>query len=755
MTLKQDIVVVNEFSVPLPGRGGSRGSTPGSYVSRYMARDSAVETLAPVRRLRTDDFIERYMARQAAVDHAITRDGAKEEMRQAQGDGGVAFGYGSASLSDQQLRQASADIQNHFESGKTVLKTVLSFDEAYLKRQGIIDADFHCRNRGDYRGHLDQMKLRLAVMRGLENMSAGSGGFDELRYVGVIQVDTEHVHCHLAMVDAGRGHLAHDGTQRGKLLDRHKSRLRRGLDAWLDEKQAVAHLSSAVGYERRNVMTYIKRWAHESMREESLPQFLLACLPADRRLWRSGTNDRRMRKANELMTHLVTEQLERTDSPMPAAMGRVVDYANQRREREGLDTEEWQRLIDHGRDQIHERASNAVYAMLRALPSDELVVRTPMLEVMGMDYQQMAVRAESAQSGHQDEELISFGFKLRNYASRLRHHRDRARIYRDLSAQWSKAKQAGVAEEASRPLHDFYRAEADYHRRLMAKYQQFLPIVSDAGAWYDQQEEVADFGQQLISLTSLRHDPSLQRMKDSDQAERIGREIYEQPGGRLLTQGAAGREVLDHRIETMRTHYREKVDGLRTELAESGLVLEAVETGSGKDQTALPEAAGFDIRPGVGHPFDEVKALDLHHLGYDFFADVRIGSQSLKHFTDQARDRDQALQGAVGWLKASGQEQAVRDLPIADVAAMKRCAAELAARADDFGMSLLPSRFAELRQQRQDEFAQRGNTTALDSGLDLRVRGQVRRALSEMDGEIEAAEPAVERTDHDLQADAD
>lgn len=52
MSLKQSIVVVNEFSVPTPGggkHGGSRGGTPGAYVMRYMARKGATEPVAPIR----------------------------------------------------------------------------------------------------------------------------------------------------------------------------------------------------------------------------------------------------------------------------------------------------------------------------------------------------------------------------------------------------------------------------------------------------------------------------------------------------------------------------------------------------------------------------------------------------------------------------------------------------------------------------------------------------------------------------------
>ncbi|MBL1115333.1 hypothetical protein JK364_23470 [Streptomyces sp. 110] len=740
MGLKQDIIVINEFSVPLPGGKGSRGATPGDYVTRYMAREQATESLAPIQRLRTDDFIMRYMARESAVERdGISRGAAKHEIRQAQGDGGVAFGYGSVSLSDEQLRAAGKDIQEHFEHGKTVLKTVLSFDEEYLRKHKIVDDDFHCEARGDYRGHIDQMKLRMAIMHGLERMSSGTSGFDDLRYVGVIQVDTEHVHCHLAMVDGGRGQVTKNGTQRGKLLDRHKSRLRRGVDAWLDEKQAVAHLSSAVGYERRNVTTFIKRWAHERIRAESLPQFLLACLPADRTLWRAGSNDASMRKANQLVTELVKEQLDRAGSPMPEAMERIVDYANERRAKESLSTEEWQKLVEQGRTQIMERAVNGIYQMLRAIPESELRVRTPMLEVMGMDYQQMAVLAADRQGEDENAEadLVSFGFRLRSYASRLQHHREKAGVYRDLAHQWEQAEKTDVAAEDSRPLYDFYRFEENYHRRLMSKYRHFLPFLGDAGQWYEQQRDVATYGQRLLSLMALRADASLQRMKDSEEAENLGRTIYDQPGGRLLTEGKRGRAVLDARIRTMKQSYDQKLDGLLADLASSGLVLRV---GSSAEDPASTEtdavSTDFKVVAGAAYDFDEVKALDLHHLGCDFVTDVEIGPQARQTFVETTRDRRRLLLGAMDYLDQSGQAEAIPDLPVDDVAAMTRVSRELAHQQTDeeSGTLVLRSRIAELRAGReQAERMRRSKASSLDAGLVVRVQAQVDQAVTTAD----------------------
>lgn len=621
-----------------------------------------------------------------------------------------------------------------------MLKTVISFDEAYLKRHGIVDQAFHCRDRGDYRGHIDQMKLRMAIMHGLDRMSAGSSGFDDLRYVGVLQVDTEHVHCHLAMIDAGTGTLTKNGTQRGKLLDRHKTRLRRGIDTWLDQKQAVAHLSSAVGYERRNVTTFMKRWGHERIRAEALPQFLLACLPDDRTLWRAGSRDARMRKANQLVTDLVVEQLERPGSPMPAAMATIVGYADQRRDSEDLSTEDWQRLIDRGRDQIIERAVNGVYQALRALPEAELRVRTPMLEIMSMDYARMAALASERQTQPRDErgaetDLVSFGFRLRGYASRLRHHTDRAAAYRDLAHQWERAEKASVATEDSRPLYDFYRFEADFHRRLTSKYQQLLPFLTDVGQWYDQQRDVADYGQRLLSLIALRHDTALQRMTLAERAEQVGREIYDQPGGRYLTTGQAGRAVLDSRIATMKRIYRERLDTLRADLSSSGLTLRIGPAGASAAEHDEPSSE-LTVVPLPQYGFDEVKGLDLHHLGYDFPHDVEIGPTAHRSFVTAATERRRLLLAAMTYLDESGQPEAIPDLPVDDVAAMTRVSRELSSSVGHSapGSLVLRSKIARTHAG-PDPVARprRSTTSSLDAGLAVRVQTRIDAAVTSGD----------------------
>jgi hypothetical protein len=733
MSLKQSIIVVNEYSVKSRTSGqGSRGSTPGAYVTRYMARELATETLAPIRRQRTDDFILRYMARESATERAVSRPDVKARIKGTQGAAGVAFGYGQVSLSDEQLKSASADVQEWFDKGHTVLKTVLSFDQEYLRKHNLIPEDFVCLKKGDYRGHLDQMKLRMAVMRGLERMEGAF--YDDLRYVGVIQVDTEHVHCHLAMVDAGVGDVTLDGTQRGKINAPAKAMLRRGMDAWLDEKQTVKHMSSAVGYERRNVATFVKRWAHQQMLRESLPQFLVACLPEDRRLWRSSTNHEAMKKPNRIVRQLVEEVLARPGSPLPQAMAPVNDYANHRRKAEGLSYGQWKKLIDDGRDQIIERGVNGVYGLLRGLPADLFRVRTPMLDAMGLDYEELAAQASASSQQGDKEDLLGFGFRLRSYSSRMRHHREKRTAYHENARIWEKADDAGVASTSSRVLYEFYLEEEDYHARCAAKYQKFLAFAPPEADWYSPWEKVAEYGERLLSLESLRKDTSLRKMKDPDEAERMGRDIYGQPGGHLLTlRGTAGTDVLDERITRMRGNYESRVAGLRVELAARGLKLELAPDPAGKAADTAVISAGAE------YDFEDVKGLDLHHMRYDFSSDVEVGARARDQFVQWARSRRYHRDRAMAYLKASGQKEAIANMPVADIDAMN-------ALADQLGQdtkAVLPSEVAAISRER--EVPRRSRTVQLGTDLVKRVESQVDRSAVYAAPEAESVMPIEPR----------
>lgn len=795
MDLKKAIVVVNEFTVVGSDGSGSRGSTPGDYVTRYMARDLATEQITPIRKTNFEDFVSRYMARAEAVETlvaarrgehgvddevkptlkarralrsavrrakragldpsadegvltaaraaAIRYDDVKEAFRDGRGDGGVAFGYGEVSLSHEALHEASRDIQAHFEAGHTVMKTVLSFDHEYLVEHGLVPESMGEISRGDYRGNVDQMKLRMAVMNGLSRM-ARVEGFDDLRYVGVIQVDTGHVHAHLAMVDAGPGRLTADGQQRGKIGARAKSHLRRGMDSWLDEHSKVAHLSSAVGAERRNVLSHLKRWAYESLSASAAAQHVLACLPDDKSLWRAKSNAKSMAKPNRLVRMMVEEQLARPGSPMPQAMAEVTAYADERTRREGLGAAEREKLIENGRERIMEACINGVYTILKSVPEESREIRTPMMEAMSMDFDSLqqflvdqgAKAVDDRQQGtagddsDRSAETAQFSARVRSYTARLEHHRRMRARYMASLAAWREADARGLAHEESKAMRDFYRGEEDYHARLVSKYEHLLLPATMDPAVEREFSRVRDYGHKLVGLRSLRADKSLARMADRAEAEALGRSIYGQPGGGLLAakgaEGKAGRAVIDGRIERMEARYATMVDDLRASWAARSVHLEVADETKAVDAEGVPdpryrvlsgddELLGPDVprtihQPGVGlaasarpeFAFKVVRGLDMHDLGYDWLRDQTVGTRVAADYKRFAQGRRDRIEAARRYLAASGQTGVITEelsVAEADLKAMEQTAEIVSG-------GTLPSKIAEaVRAKRATEQA--------------------------------------------------
>lgn len=635
MSLKKDIVIVNEYTVKL-AKGGSRGGTPGDYVLRYMARDGATEDVTPVR-YDTENFVLRYMARAQAVDNAQSVSGLKDDMRHIQGDGGIAFGYGDVSLSHRKLKEAAKDIQNNFDAGKTVLKTVLSFDEQYLKSRGVIDPSFELEHPGDYRGRIDQMKLRMAIMNGLDKFSKD---YDDLQYIGVIQVDTKHVHCHLAMVDRGRGTIMPDGTQRGKITDKGKETIRRGIDNFLDEKQSVKMMVSNVDHDKRNTVCFVKKYTHRLIEERGFAQFLIACLPEDRRLWRAGTNRQEMRKANHIVREYVEELLQQPDSGYAEALDHVERYARARSRKEGLSGKTYRELRANGQKRIIEEGMNCVYSVLKSIPDEDMRTRTPMMEVMAMPYEEMASHTE-------EDPMIEFGFKLRSYKSRLDHHKKERRKYHDAVEDYKKREEEGQTDEASRPLFEYLQIEEEYNEMLMAKYQHFLKFVPPTDEYQEEFDAYMAYDRRVHNTRRMTKDPVMQGM-NADNAEEYGQQVYGESGGQYVI---TDQELLERRLHDMMMHRDAMRRDLEYHISEYGMTLD--------DQDNVHVDPKYD--------FDDVKALDIHHLMYDFPYDFDISVVNIDRFVDMADRRYDAFQKAKQYLINSGQGEMLDSFPEDDI----------------------------------------------------------------------------------------
>ena len=674
MGLKQSVVIVNEYTIKTGDKGGTRGGTPGDYVLRYMARVGATEDITPTKLQEFDTNLTKYIARERATNLFDDIPSMKQSMRNAQRYGGVAFGYGDVALSDARLKRVSKDIQSQFDAGKTVMKTVLSFDEEYLREHGLISKDFHCRKRGDFRGHIDQLKLRMAIMNGMEKLSRH---YDDLQFVGVIQVDTKHVHCHLAMVDRGRGSLMPDGTQRGKLTEKEKLSIRRGVDMYLDAKQTVKMMSSSVVYDKRNALCYIKKRTHQMMAQQGFSQFLLACLPENRNLWRASTNRKEMRKANSLVRDYVVQLLEQSQSGYRDAMNSVIAYADYRRDREDLSSDEHAQLIRDGQERIVTECMNGVYAVVKQIPESERQVRTPMLEMMSQDYEDMASQAVN-------DPLIEFGFKLRSYASRLDFHRKEYHRFESYHEQYEQAETHTKDAEA---LDAYFQLEMRYNQMLMVKYQYFLSFLPPDEKMEEEFEALMEQKDRLRNLRMMSEDKAFQRMLPEN-AEEYGIRVYGQYGGRRVK---AQPDVIATRIRNMEQDVFDQEQRFRKKLQDYGMDY----NGSAVIRRKL-------------YPFEDVKALDLHHITYDFATDVPVSKPYLDEFVKMANERYDAFQKAKLYLEGTGQHTELESLPEQDVMVMKEYA-------DRFGTTgILPSSRKAGSQFRQSRTVRLGKNYERD-----------------------------------------
>lgn len=641
MGLKQSIVVVSEYTIKNhSGKGGSRGGTPGDYLLRYMARHGATEDLTPVRFEEVDNYLLRYAARKEATDEAISVEGVKQNIRKVDGYGGVAFGYGDVSLSHEKLKAVSRHIQEQFDSGKTVMKTVISFDSDYLRKNGLLREDFEFEKRGDFRGNIDQMKLRKAIMLGMERMSRE---YDDLQYAGVIQVDTEHVHCHLVMLDEGRGHIMYDGTQRGKINRKAIRQLRRGIDTYLDENQTVAHMSSNITNDKRNALCFIKKFTHKTMDMHGTAQFLLACLPEDKTMWRAATNRKEMKKANAIVREYVEQVLAEPDSGYRKAIRDIDAYANERRVREDLSFSEYEKLVRDGRERIVEDCMNGVYAVLKQIPNSEKPVRTPMIDAMSLDYETAAAKAEN-------DDFMEFGFKLRSYSSRLDHHRKEMHKYHNLKEDYDKVENAS---ESSHVMRDFYENEEQYNAMLMCKYQYFLSFLPPNDEYEDEWNDLMNYRKRMRNVEKMLNDPSLKRMKP-ESAEDYGVKVYAQHGGAYV---ATTPVIIERRLAQMQETYKRKSEAFSFKLSDWGMTM---------------DENGVSMKK--PYAFDDVKALDLHHLSYDFHRDISVSYINVQNFIQAAKKRSELYESAKYYLEQTGQEGLLSMLPGRDIELMKEAA---------------------------------------------------------------------------------
>jgi len=478
VSIDQDIVIVNEFTVRGVDGKGSRGSTPGAYVARYCLRDDAVEVVAPRRVERVDEYVTRYMLRESAVEV----DGLDSRVDFLLGVdehvGGVSFSLDSASLSDVEARELAVQAQEAFDGGGTVLKTVVSFSQDYLKRQGLVGEDVVVNRPGDYRYRVDTLKIRLGVMNGCKRLRAG---FDDLRVIGAVQTDTEHVHVHLTMWDGGlskKKRVRLDGSERGMLSRRELEDMRRGIDNFLDVNKKVAFLSASMDFERRNVKSFVERFVRDFGQDLAEVRLIESLLPLDKRRHRPKSHAKDMKRCNEVTREFVEKFLVESEAGRKV-MASIDAYLVERRSREERSEVEWLKTEKTVLDRTVFSLMSSVYREVAAFRERGGVFSGLSEDFSGGVFSRRIAQSEvdveeKAAGGEGDVGEVSSSWRVfQGYLARLAYHRKKRRFFEDAVADWE-----GFADEdKNRDVYDFYVGERDFHDGCARKYASLTGVV--------------------------------------------------------------------------------------------------------------------------------------------------------------------------------------------------------------------------------------------------------------------------------------
>ena len=639
MKLSQAVVVVNEFTIKTKNGGGTRGATPGDYVLRYMAREGASEAASSALVQNVDSYVTKYMARDAAAESASPQ--APKRIRRAGGLGGMAFSEESLSLSEEDLKRRSKAIQDQFDRGHTVLKTVLSFDTEYLKETGVVSPDFEYTKRGDFKGQVDQIRLREAVCHGVSKIAPD---FDDLRYVGVIQMDTAHVHCHLALCDFGRGNLMSDGTQRGKLTAPQLEQIKRGVDLALDETKDVQYMHRYADMEKRNVKTALKRYTYEQLLLYGAPQKLLTHLPEDTRLWRADSNRKEMKAANRICRDYVGKVLSVFPDAAKKAKDSILQYAQTRSRREGLSVEKEKELYEKGEEQLTKDCMNSVYQTLASVPSARRKTATPLLDLSA----EPSLRPDF-QGGLQD-----MVYRMGSYGNRFLRHRKQSRRMMQFMDSYEKARDVGQAAPGSEALYDFFRIEQSYHEKVMEKYSYFLFFAPPSESLSAEFEEIRKKAGTVENFRRFLSDRSAAGMLP-EQAETYGRDVYGVYGGRFLS---SDKPYLERRFDKLAKAYEKEENQFKDHLAAAGVDIQ------------LDEKGRPMFLPSRKYRFEDIRSLDLHELRGDFYGPLSYDKKAESDFLNQAEKRKNAYDKACQYLDQTGQSHMRRVFEEADIRTM-------------------------------------------------------------------------------------
>lgn len=651
MGLKQDVVIKNQFTVNRNGVA-TKGATPGFYVLQYMARNNATEVLSPVQYRDIENFQLRYMARKSATDKAITRDGLKYRMKREEGKSGVAFSEDNISLSDSELKEKAELIQKAFDEGHTVQEIVLSFDEDFLKNTGIVAEEFKAAGAGSYRGQIDQLKLRRAVTDGLLYMASGIG-YKKPVFTGVIQVDTKHVHAHIAMCDLEFSeHRLLNEEEKGKLSEKAKRLIRRGMNNSLREMSQQHSFRNQIDVERQNVISFVKRFAFNKIKNGARLQLIISALPPNKSLWRAASNAKVMRRPNELVREFLNDIFENRpeESGYVAFEHALNSYIEEKAKNDNLTRNEVIELRERIMNQFYERCMNGLYNIIKEYDNPQDIM-TSMINLSIRDMDELLPKAKK------NDDSVSFEVRLRGYKDRLQYYQNKA----DLFSRYLENYYRQPVTEESRVMSDFFEEEVSYHRALVKKYSHFLNYrknvsetqLNEANKLYETYNKLAKQKNDYEML--LNNPPKVLTSLTPEEQDDYVKEFYNIEKGSWFLDEAL-KDSMREELSVITTRYMLAKEEYEKFLLDNNLVANEITIDDNVKELSEPKPIDSS-----NDGFEESKALDIHALTFDFPEGADVSDTNARIFYDAMVHRREVYDAAMRYLIGTGQNVHVFD----------------------------------------------------------------------------------------------
>lgn len=220
MASGQEVMVRSQFT----NQAGPGSAKVRAFIMNYMLRPGAVEPLVVDEQRQLDVIRSVTKLRSPEDRQALTMTNKKLKYD------GVGFDLNHVAMTRQQMWARAREAQQAYDRGATVKQMVISFDTSYLKKMGLISDDVkEPIKRGDFRGQVDQERLRMAVQDGIQALVAASR-MHQPQIAAAIQTDTAQLHVHLCLWD-NDPKVKND---RGKLSQEQLQAFRDGLETSLD-----------------------------------------------------------------------------------------------------------------------------------------------------------------------------------------------------------------------------------------------------------------------------------------------------------------------------------------------------------------------------------------------------------------------------------------------------------------------------------------------------------------------------------------